>query len=131
MSKCVSGKGEYGEHVLLADYTCDRCGVFDEDAIMDALRRVVAERDALYAAARNAVDLTRRGGTSLMVGKSIDRLGAIVDHMPNHGAPYWEGGVIADLTDVDDLSPNWDRVRITWNAKGLFTFEVLPTDGER
>lgn len=54
MSTCISRQGEFGDHILDDDYTCTRCLVLDEDALVDELRQararlaeVEAERDAL------------------------------------------------------------------------------------
>ena len=38
MSACISGEGEYGEHVLDAEYLCTRCGWLDEDELRAELR---------------------------------------------------------------------------------------------
>ena len=48
MSECISRHGEYSAHAPLDDdFCCSRCGIFDEDAAVDA--RVAAERDAAMA----------------------------------------------------------------------------------
>lgn len=52
MSACVSGRGEYSEHTLAADFYCMDCGVFDEAAALhDAYNR--GRVQALLDAARD------------------------------------------------------------------------------
>lgn len=53
MSTCISRHGEWSDHILDDAYTCTRCLVLDEDALVDELRQarsrlaeVEAERDA-------------------------------------------------------------------------------------
>lgn len=40
MSTCISRHGEWSDHILDDAYTCTRCLVLDEDALVDELRRV-------------------------------------------------------------------------------------------
>lgn len=49
MSVCISQHGEYGSHTLDAEYTCTRCGVLDEDALTEELRRLRQELDEARA----------------------------------------------------------------------------------
>jgi hypothetical protein len=51
--------GEYSDHILDGDYTCTRCNVLDEDALIDErdkLHAVLAERDATIARVRALLD---------------------------------------------------------------------------
>ena len=50
MSTCISREGEYSDHTPDKDYYCTRCYVLDEPALLDRVRELVAERDALDAA---------------------------------------------------------------------------------
>jgi hypothetical protein len=59
MSTCISPAGEYSDHVLDDAYTCTRCLVLDEDALVAELRQararlaeVEAERDDAMAGVR-------------------------------------------------------------------------------
>lgn len=65
MSRCISSHGEYSEHTLpdpkaarMADdrFVCTRCFAFDEDAVMDALRKAeaIAEAAREYVRTRRA-----------------------------------------------------------------------------
>lgn len=50
MSTCVSGEGEYGAHILDADFSCTRCFTLDEDALL-------ADRDQWRQHAANLTDV--------------------------------------------------------------------------
>jgi endogenous inhibitor of DNA gyrase (YacG/DUF329 family) len=48
MSKCISIRGEYSEHVLTDEkdpYCCQRCWVVDDDAMYAEIERLRADRD--------------------------------------------------------------------------------------
>lgn len=97
MSTCISSHGEFGSHDLDDAFTCKLCHVLDEEAITERFRQLRAERDALWTAASHLVDLTRRNGSSLLVGHAITLLGQLTDHMPeafpapNVGLDYARG----------------------------------------
>jgi len=56
MSKCISRRGEYSDHIPDADYICTRCGALDEDGMVNELRDLREERDALRVGVAQIAD---------------------------------------------------------------------------
>ena len=63
MSKCISGQGEYSEHVPddAEEFVCGRCYVVDEDAMRAEIQRLRADRPSVTDDAR--AEAYRRYGT--------------------------------------------------------------------
>jgi len=43
MSACISSLGEYSDHIVRDDFVCERCYVFDEVGLIDALNAAKAK----------------------------------------------------------------------------------------